>query len=233
MGKSKELAELGQVVTQDGGNVGIGSNPIASSKVLVTHSGSTFDAVRVNSDTVTDNTGIYLRTTGTAGISFGSTSSLAFFGGGAGLTERMRIDASGRVTMPYQPAAFVAISNGGSWSAFNGTIVFNNVKLNRGNHYNNANGIFTCPVDGVYRVHAEMLSGYNTGASHLYIYKNGVQVTTQGAHSNYQGTAYWTMGTEALLACSQNDQLSVYATNSNASVYLQSEYTKATFALIG
>ena len=85
------------VVDGTNNNVGIGSNPTASSKVLVTHSGSNFDAVRVNSDTVTEDTGLYLRTTGTAGISFGSTSSLAFFGGGAGLTERMRIDASGNV----------------------------------------------------------------------------------------------------------------------------------------
>ena len=159
MGKSKELAELGQVVTQDGGNVGIGSNPIASSKVLVTHSGSTFDAVRVNSDTVTDNTGIYLRTTGTAGISFGSTSSLAFFGGGAGLTERMRIDASGRVTMPYQPHIFGTPGVGSSNTS--GTASIFTTKSSYGLSFSNSR--ITVPVAGVYMITFTTITGAGSG----------------------------------------------------------------------
>ena len=165
MGKSKELAELGDVVTQSGGNVGIGSNPTASSKVLVTHSGSTFDAVRVNSDTVTDNTGIYLRTTGTAGISFGSTSSLAFFGGGAGLTERMRIDASGRVTMPYQPCFMAQYTNNpnvtSGWKTYNlGIGVASHARWNVGGHYSTSTGRFTAPVTGYYQFDMSLCAVY-------------------------------------------------------------------------
>ena len=168
MGKSKELAELGQVVTQDGGNVGIGSNPIASSKVLVTHSGSTFDAVRVNSDTVTDNTGIYLRTTGTAGISFGSTSSLAFFGGGAGLTERMRIDASGRVTMPYQPSFAAYVDGTGLTAGFTSPttpVPYQWDHVNVGGHYNTTTSTFTAPISGTYAMNASASYGNNSVAN--------------------------------------------------------------------
>lgn len=90
---------INRVEIDENGNIGFGGSATASSKVLVTHSGSNFDAVRVNSDTVTNDTGIYLRTTGNAGISFGSTSSLVFFGGGAGLTERMRISPEGKLAV--------------------------------------------------------------------------------------------------------------------------------------
>ena len=231
MGKSKELAELGDVVTQSGGEVTIDAalrvntaedNPLRFTTSDGAVGSPTWAYTEYYNESVSGPRSAYIGVTPSKHIVMGN-----------GLGVLLRIDDYGRVTMPYQPAAFVVIDNGGSWSAFNGTIVFNDVKLNRGNHYNNANGIFTCPVDGVYRVHAEMLSGNSTSASHLFIYKNGVKVTTQGAHSNYQAGSYWTMGTEALLACSQNDQLSVYTTNSSTSAYLQSEYTKATFALLG
>ena len=47
--------------------------------------------------TAANNCGIYLRGTGATGISWASGGYLAFFGGGVGTTERMRIDSSGNV----------------------------------------------------------------------------------------------------------------------------------------
>ena len=78
------------------GNVGIGtSTPTAPLSVL--NAASTATTVQIGSSTLTHNTGIYLRTIGVAGLSWGQGGDLAFYGGGAGTTERMRIDSAGNM----------------------------------------------------------------------------------------------------------------------------------------
>lgn len=133
---------------------------------------------------------------------------------------------------PSKPSAFVAKDNGGGWSTVSGIMIFNDVKLNRGNCYNSTTGIFTCPVAAVYRVHAEALTGDVSTSCQIYIHKNGSAVTQYGAHSNYQGNSYYTIGTEALIDCSANDQLSVVMTSSADAIYLSTDYTKATFMMV-
>ena len=64
-------------------------------------------------------------------------------------SESMRIDDSGRITTPDQPA-FNAKLSAATGANFNGTLVFNTVQYNIGNHYNGTNGRFTAPVDGRY-----------------------------------------------------------------------------------
>jgi hypothetical protein len=65
--------------------------------------------------------------------------------------ERMRIDSSGIVTIPYQPA-FRATLGATQTYSFTGSqdILPSFIYLNRGSHYNAANGRFTAPVTGAY-----------------------------------------------------------------------------------
>jgi hypothetical protein len=80
----------------NGGSVGIGTTSPATT-LHVENDASTSEIIRIGSSTVTHNTGLYMRTTGTAGISWGTGGALAFYGSGAGSAERMRIDSSGNL----------------------------------------------------------------------------------------------------------------------------------------
>ena len=66
--------------------------------------------------------------------------------------DQLAVDASGRVTMPYQPsfniyqsAPFTAAS--GVWTQ---NVNLDTVRHNVGNHFNTSNGSFTAPVSGSY-----------------------------------------------------------------------------------
>jgi hypothetical protein len=71
---------------------------------------------------------------------------------GGTLSEKMRIDSAGRVTMPYQPS-FAAYDNRGlGTTSASGQIsqYFTNAPDNVGSCYNTSNGRFTAPVSGRY-----------------------------------------------------------------------------------
>lgn len=57
------------------------------------------------------------------------------------------IDASGRVTMPYQPAFDVGPT---TTAAAGADVIFDVSNFNNGNHFNTSNGRFTAPVQGIY-----------------------------------------------------------------------------------
>ena len=83
-------------------------------------------------------------------IRFGTTAD-----GSESVTERMKIDNAGRVTMPYQPAFEATV---GTYFSGDGTVagaetfVFSLARVNVGSHYNTSTGIFTAPVTGLYQI---------------------------------------------------------------------------------
>ena len=165
MGKSKELAELGQVVSQSNGNVGIGTD-IPEQSLHIKGSNYNEQLVIERADTSSK--------WGVAGAGNGA---FQVYDINAGNATRMTIDASGRVTMPYQPA-FSAFRNVSASTIYaGGTIVYPNYRFNVGNHYNLSTGVFTAPVDGRYQFNAHfMLHTTYANASNMYwgIVVNGV-----------------------------------------------------------
>ena len=110
---------------------------------------------------------------GIAGVSTGGGDSALVFGtrGSSTYAERMRIDASGRVTMPYQPA-FSAFKTSltlpsTTWT----TIVYDSCAINRGSHYSTSTGRFTAPVAGYY--YFEAIGEGGGGSFHTLISVNG------------------------------------------------------------
>lgn len=87
--------------------------------------------------------------------------------------DGLRVDQSGRVTMPYQPA-FLAHKTDSQNLLLNDIITFTSVQLNTGGHYSTSTSRFTAPVAGNYMV------GFSVGANsisgdyfYVGLFKNG------------------------------------------------------------
>ena len=93
--------------------------------------------------------------------------------------ERMRIDPSGYVTMPYQPAFWAWNSN---IQSSEGPVVFVSTDLNNGGHYNTSTGRFTAPVSGIYEFQAMTLfrKEGTSGSGEITLYINGSNVNGRG-----------------------------------------------------
>jgi len=138
------------------------------------------------------------------GIWFPAADTIAFAEGG---TESMRIDSSGRVTMPYQPAFFAKKTNGSALSPVN-PVLFNDVVTNIGSYYNASTGRFTAPVAGTYyfisTAHCETTNNLDRK---IIFYVNG-SVIAEAYVLNATGARTRIVNT-AILVLSVNDYVTV------------------------
>ena len=213
MGKSKELAELGQVVTQDGGNVGVGITPAER----LTVDGNVFASTG-------DGGGFLLE--GNSGIFRQGITAMGFNTNGA---ERMRIDASGRVTMTYQPC-FMAYNPQGQHMPY-GELKPSGVYVNTGGHYNTSTGRFTAPISGRYLFNFDGLYDPvgGTGDGHLSMRRNGVQI--DGCEMVVHG-AYHQISKTMILSLSAGDYVSVFI-DDTATAIIHQRYGSFNGYLIG
>jgi hypothetical protein len=106
------------------------------------------------------------------GMFFPAADTIAFAEGG---TEVMRIDSSGRVTMPSQPA-FQAYNANGQYITGITEAAFNSTYFNIGGHYNTSTGRFTAPIAGRYAFHFDGLFDNISSGHHISMRKNGAQL---------------------------------------------------------
>ena len=130
-----------------------------------------------------------------AAIEFSGTDDSLRFYNNTGTTERMRIDSSGRVTTPNQPAFNTRATAVHSADNNEQTILqFNDPQYNIGNHYNASTYRFTAPIAGRYLFNLNMrwdnfsgnyvrMSLYVNGGNANWI--NGHQIFGNGASTNY------------------------------------------------
>ena len=136
--------------------------------------------------------------------SYGASQNLTFHTVNA---ERMRIDSSGRVTMPYQPS-FAATRSQGSVS--NAVYVYPNVYHNTGSHYNSSNGRFTAPVSGSYFIATNHMSEnnntYNNSSYDIRVNSVNVQIV----YSSNGGNVHHRWSWAGVIYLNQNDYVDVY-----------------------
>jgi hypothetical protein len=129
-------------------------------------------------------------------------------------SERMRIDSSGRVTMPYQPM-FSAGRNAGH-VAKNNVYIFNSASVNVGSHYNTTNGRFTAPVAGHYLFSTRLMTDTNGGTvGHVSydIRKNGSRFAQAYTYRDTAGSHRAIAATQ-IVYLAVNDYVDVYVNDS-------------------
>lgn len=146
--------------------------------------------------------------------------------------ERLKIDTSGRVTIPYQPA-FIASHSSSYYGAQTALAYYtwNSTVLNVGNHYNTSNGRFTAPITGKYFffLNARLDSTTSGGYLRAYVAKNGGTYENPNLHAIFgqsHSTDYHTLSVSGILYLNANDYVqSGGGHNTGSSNLLTSEST--------
>ena len=125
---------------------------------------------------------------------------------------RMKIDASGIVTTPSQPA-WNAGGSGWHTTTTAGVLPLGTVVMNIGNHYNGTNYRFTAPVAGVYQVNTIF---YMEATGQAVIKKNGADygpIDTLITGFTNEGTKSMLTSGSVCIYLSANDYIQVGARN--------------------
>ena len=150
------------------------------------------------------------------------------------LTERMRIDGPGRVTMPSQAYGEAEGNDGGLLASFSSGSIINWLTanhLNGGMSFSNS-GRFTVPVAGRYLVSALIYyypSGSHTAYYSLEIKKNGsLEAFKIDDHvETVSGSIDRTVSINTIVRCSANDYLELgWSSNINASFWRGADHNK-------
>lgn len=162
----------------------------------------------------------YTETSGANGGSVLGTATAAPLSFTTSSTERMRIDSSGRVTMPFMPAFWALGSGTQSWS---GAATPTKVSFSAGSQYvttnksagwSQANSRYTAPVAGTYEfmLSFAVQTGPTTGPAAI-LYKNGsawLEVLI-----NYSSSTYNQTTGNVMLDLNANDYVEFWITNYN------------------
>lgn len=134
-----------------------------------------------------------------------------------GATNWMSVSANGVVSRSQTPYMAATLSGQGVFYQGN-PITFGSIAANRGSCWNNATGLWTCPVAGFYLV---TMSGIASGSAngvgsygYIHINKNGAIYVF--SHWNLSG-AWDGCNLTAMVQCSAGDTLSMSITNATTS----------------
>ena len=193
MGKSKELATLTDVGGTIDGALTITETSNQALNLTTTGLGS-----QVVYQSSTTNTPWYTGVAGSTADDFliyqGATANAGDIYMYTNSYERMRIDASGRVTMPYQPAFNATAGSSTSLGLYWQKIDYSQQVTQTGGHYNATNYRFTAPVNGWYQFNASWSAENNSDIDGTFalvlngsVYANFGTVSMSNTGANYEG----------------------------------------------
>lgn len=153
------------------------------------------------------------------GISLSSASGTTF-GIANGATEWMNVSSTGVVTRPQAPAFQAILSGQGTFYQGN-PVTFGSITLNRGSHFNNSTGTFTCPVAGNYLVTMGCIASGSANGTASYGYYSILLNGATYSFSHWNHASYWEYGgVAAIVKASANDQIRFAITGAaNSYVY--------------
>ena len=240
MSKQNELAQFADVVTVNSGKVGIGT--AAPSFPLSVQSNSSAEGLLILGRSSDDIGEIAFRendnSTALGELQYRQdhailrhrVGDLRFATGGT--TERMRIDATGAVTMPHQPAFLVKPASNQENIAINAdtTIVFGTEIFDQNADF--ASNTFTAPVAGKYQLNISMtLTDVDSATQYVQLFLVTSNRTIPKVYSFQQfsgDVTYWGLQTSALVDMDASDtcyiQLNLHVSGT-AQMDVQGNYT--------
>ena len=123
---------------------------------------------------------------------------------------KLQITQEGYVTTPSQPMVRLRLNAHVSPSTTVNSptkITTWQVNENIGNHWDNSNAQWTCPVAGVYEVSAFFIKYPTSGNGHVDLYKNGSMVNEVRWRVHEGGSSYHQAGGNTYISCAANDIL--------------------------
>ena len=201
------------VVSFDG-KIGIGTTTLA--KEVQIGSGSTTSQLQINGH---GNGFDICSTSGDIAPHFQSKFILYNGQIGSGV-ERFRVSSAGYVTTPHN-VMFAA--NGGQSDITNAVFVFSNVLFQRGgSNYNNSNGYFTAPVDGIYMFMCNPYRYTDSNDSQITFQKstnggsnwsNYHEVRAYTGYSGDSARGWMSLTMSTLIDLNKNDVVRIFASN--------------------
>ena len=153
-------------------------------------------------------------------VSGGSSLELKTNASGSGVATRLTISKEGYVTTPSN-VMFAA--NGGQSDLTNGVFVFSNVLFQRGgSNYNNSNGYFTAPVDGIYMFMCNPYRYADSNDSQISLQKstnsgsswsNYHEVRVYTGYGGDSGRGWVSLTMSTLMDLNKNDIVRIFAGN--------------------
>jgi hypothetical protein len=203
------------------GNVGIGTSSPAYPLDIRKDSGA-WEILKIQNSFGTESA--LIRAIGASGgsVDFGALGSSAnTYIVRTNSTERMRIDGSGRVTKPFQPAFLAYASSNKSLDS--ATVTFTTVNdatvFNVGSNYNTGNGRFTAPVSGVYSFSGYFSTSVNPGPRlETKLFLNGLEVARFYGYSDNNTTV--SSGIDSLIYLNAGDYVQIGKYSDNATTLI-------------